>query len=339
MFNLRQGISGKELNDSQKDLIGHRVENVQNTWHAIHRQCFMSMLQHNQRSLKCPFPDCTFEGTHFAGHRIQTIAQSNLRIQRSHSSPVAVFEKTSRHHESTVRQTDLAPPRQSHSTPLILPNIMVGNQLVLAASEGDLGTIDRLLKQKELISSRHLGFAVIEAANQKVNSLKIVNFLLNYKIVADNYEISGYYLNCAAMHALNHGNIDVFERLITTDQPLNSTPFYPVVQEIVHRGKADFLRLIWPRFSYDQTMQDRMIKMAIEKKHFSLIPIMLPSGATISDQNIGKIFLKTAQLGSKETLDLLRQRQPISPENYSAAIDIAAYYKHPEIAQWLRDTR
>ena len=178
---------------------------------------------------------------------------------------------------------------------------------------------------------------MIEAADQKVNSLKIVNFLLNYKIVADNYEISGHYLNCAAMHALNHGNIDVFERLITTDQPLNSTPFYPVVQEIVHRGKADFLRLIWPRFSYDQTMQDRMIKMAIEKKHFGLVPILLPRGAKISAHNIEKIFLKAAQLGSQEILALLRQRQPISSETYSAAIDIAAYYKHPEIAQWLKD--
>ena len=80
-----------------------------------------------------------------------------------------------------------------------------------------------------------------------------------------------------------------------------------------------------------------MIKMAIEKKHFGLVPILLPRGAKISAHNIEKIFLKAAQLGSQEILALLRQRQPISSETYSAAIDIAAYYKHPEIAQWLKD--
>ena len=66
---------------------------------------------------------------------------------------------------------------------------------------------------------------------------------------------------------------------------------------------------------------------------------MLPKGAKISAQNICKIFIKAAQLGSQDTLDLLRQRQPISSETYSAAIDVAAYYKQAEIAQWLRDTR
>jgi hypothetical protein len=331
-------ICGKELNDSQEDLIGHRAENVQNTWHAIHRQCFMSKLQQNQRSLKCPFSGCTFEGTRFAGHCLQTIVQSNLGDRRSRSTPVASSKETHRRHDSTLRQADLAVAQQSHSTPLMSPNILFGNQLVLAASEGDLSTIDCLLKQKELISSRHLGSAVISAADQKVNSFEIVNLLLNYKNIADNDEISDYDLNCAAMHALNHKNIHVFERLITTDQPLNAIPFYPVVEEIIHQEKPDFLRLIWPRFSYDQTLQDRMIKIAIEKKHFNLVPIMLPRGAKISADNICKIFLKAAQLGSQETLDLLRQRQPISSEIYSAAINVAAYYKQPEIAQWLRDT-
>ena len=334
-------ICGKELNDSQEDLIGHRAENVQNTWHAIHQQCFMSLCQKNQPSLKCPFPGCSFEGTHFTRDRIQSIVKSNLRGgRRGHSSPDALLlEETPQHQEPTASQVDLAPPQQSHSTTLMSPNILFGNQLVLAASEGDLSTVDRLLKQKELISSRHLGSAVISAADQKVNSFEIVNLLLNYKNIADNDEISDYDLNCAAMHALNHEKTHVFERLITSDQPLNSIPFYPVVEEIVHRGKENFLRLIWPRFSYDQTLQDRMIKIAIEKKHFNLVPIMLPKGAKISAQNICKIFIKAAQLGSQDTLDLLRQRQPISSETYSAAIDVAAYYKQAEIAQWLRDTR